>query len=97
MHRAIGIATGRVTLTDGAFPSAYYNEQWKQEIEMIKRLKCESVVKALDLPDAFQTLKVDTPILAMEFCSGGDLRKVLNKPVRPQGPHSAPSLPGIDE
>lgn len=48
---------------------------------MMKRLKCDSVVRALDLPDAFTALKVDTPILAMEFCSGGDLRKVLNKPV----------------
>lgn len=48
---------------------------------MMKRLKCDSVVKALDLPDVFTSLRVDTPILAMEFCSGGDLRKVLNKPV----------------
>ena len=48
---------------------------------MMKRLKCDNVVKALDLPEAFASLKVDTPILAMEFCSGGDLRKVLNKPV----------------
>lgn len=47
----------------------------------MKRLKCESVVKALDLPVAFRSLRLDMPILAMEFCSGGDLRKVLNKPV----------------
>ena len=47
---------------------------------MMKSLKSENVVKALDLPEAFQSLKVDAPILAMEFCSGGDLRKVLNKP-----------------
>ncbi|KAI2805824.1 hypothetical protein RDWZM_008981 [Blomia tropicalis] len=59
---------------------AYYNVQWKQEIEMMKRLDCENVVKALDLPKAFQSLRVDSPILAMEFCNGGDLRKVLNKP-----------------
>lgn len=46
----------------------------------MKQLKCENVVKALELPKEFLSLKISTPVLAMEFCSGGDLRKVLNKP-----------------
>ena len=46
----------------------------------MKRLKCENVVKTLDLPKEFALLKFKTPVLGLEFCSGGDLRKVLNRP-----------------
>lgn len=57
----------------------YYTEQWKQEIQLVQKMKCESIVKALELPDPFRALQISTPILALEFCSGGDLRKLLNK------------------
>ncbi|KAH9516746.1 hypothetical protein DERF_007465 [Dermatophagoides farinae] len=58
----------------------YYYERWQQEITFMKQLKCENVVKALELPKEFSKLSLGMPILAMEYCSGGDLRKVLNEP-----------------
>ncbi|OTF72511.1 inhibitor of nuclear factor kappa-B kinase subunit alpha-like [Euroglyphus maynei] len=58
---------------------AYYHERWQQEIKLMKKLQCVNVVKALKLPDEFIELSIEMPILAMEYCSGGDLRKVLNE------------------
>ncbi|KAH9417459.1 hypothetical protein DERP_007457, partial [Dermatophagoides pteronyssinus] len=59
----------------------YYNERWQQEIKLMKKLNCENVVKALELPKEFEQLSINNgiPILAMQYCSGGDLRKVLNE------------------
>lgn len=47
---------------------------------MMMKIECENIVKGIQLPDEFYALKINRPILAMEYCSGGDLRKTLNKP-----------------
>ena len=46
----------------------------------MRRLDCPNVVKAVDVPTILDSPKSDLPILGMEYCSGGDLRRVLNKP-----------------
>ncbi|XP_053548130.1 inhibitor of nuclear factor kappa-B kinase subunit alpha [Bombina bombina] len=55
-------------------------ERWCQEIQIMKRLDHPNVVKACDVPPEMDFLVNDVPHLAMEYCSGGDLRKLLNKP-----------------
>uniref|UniRef100_A0A8C5Q3M2 Inhibitor of nuclear factor kappa-B kinase subunit alpha n=1 Tax=Leptobrachium leishanense TaxID=445787 RepID=A0A8C5Q3M2_9ANUR len=60
--------------------SAKNKERWCQEIEIMKRLNHPNVVKACDVPPEMDFLVNDVPHLAMEYCSGGDLRKLVNKP-----------------
>ena len=55
-----------------------HKDRWKQEVDIMNRMNHPSVVKAVKIPEALVT-KSDLPILGMEYCSGGDLRKVLNK------------------
>lgn len=47
---------------------------------VITRIKT-GIVTSLPVPPALEAMNRDTPILCMEYCSGGDLRQVLNKPV----------------
>ncbi|XP_076383339.1 inhibitor of nuclear factor kappa B kinase subunit beta isoform X2 [Megalopta genalis] len=54
--------------------------RWINEVEIMKRLKHPNIVKGLELPFKYPDKKIDLPILCMEFCRKGDLRKVLNKP-----------------
>ncbi|XP_062399432.1 inhibitor of nuclear factor kappa-B kinase subunit beta [Sardina pilchardus] len=54
-------------------------ERWCLEIQIMKRLAHENVVAAKDVPEALHKLATnDLPLLAMEYCQGGDLRKYLN-------------------
>lgn len=46
----------------------------------MRKLDCPNVVRAVDVPPALDNPRTELPILAMEYCSGGDLRRVLNKP-----------------
>lgn len=55
-------------------------ERWCHEIQIMKKLDHANVVKACDVPEELNFLINDVPLLAMEYCSGGDLRKLLNKP-----------------
>eukprot|EP00058_Branchiostoma_floridae_P019240 XP_002604730.1 hypothetical protein BRAFLDRAFT_80298 [Branchiostoma floridae] len=55
-------------------------ERWKLEVDIMKRLKHDHVVTAMDVPDPLKPSIDHLPFLAMEFCSGGDLRKVLSRP-----------------
>ncbi|KAE8593725.1 hypothetical protein XENTR_v10019287 [Xenopus tropicalis] len=55
-------------------------ERWCQEIQIMKRLNHPNVVKACEVPPEMDFLVNDVPHLAMEYCAGGDLRKLLNKP-----------------
>nr|XP_021326646.1 inhibitor of nuclear factor kappa-B kinase subunit beta-like [Danio rerio] len=51
--------------------------RWSLEIQIMKRLTHMNVVAARDVPEELQKLATnDLPLLAMEFCQGGDLRKV---------------------
>ncbi|XP_076651557.1 inhibitor of nuclear factor kappa B kinase subunit beta isoform X2 [Halictus rubicundus] len=54
-------------------------KRWINEVQIMKRLKHANIVKAVELPFKYPGEKIDLPILCMEFCRKGDLRKVLNK------------------
>ncbi|KAK9303085.1 hypothetical protein QLX08_005136 [Tetragonisca angustula] len=54
-------------------------KRWIHEVQIMKRLKHPNIVKGLDLPFKHPDDKVDLPLLCMEFCSKGDLRKILKK------------------
>uniref|UniRef100_A0A8C5ENQ1 IkappaB kinase n=1 Tax=Gouania willdenowi TaxID=441366 RepID=A0A8C5ENQ1_GOUWI len=55
-------------------------ERWCVEIEIIRRLNHVNVVAAREVPDGMFNLLAtnDLPLLAMEYCQGGDLRKYLS-------------------
>lgn len=55
-------------------------KRWQQEVEIMKRLRHPNLVSARDVPPSLDVSDDELPLLAMEFCSGGDLRKVLNAP-----------------
>ncbi|XP_045391683.1 inhibitor of nuclear factor kappa-B kinase subunit beta isoform X4 [Lemur catta] len=55
-------------------------ERWCLEIQIMRRLSHPNVVAARDVPEGMQNLAPnDLPLLAMEYCQGGDLRKYLNQ------------------
>uniref|UniRef100_A0A8C1KMZ1 IkappaB kinase n=1 Tax=Cyprinus carpio TaxID=7962 RepID=A0A8C1KMZ1_CYPCA len=57
--------------------SAKNKGRWSLEIQIMKRLNHMNVVAARDVPEELQKLATnDLPLLAMEYCQGGDLRKV---------------------
>ncbi|XP_027227427.1 inhibitor of nuclear factor kappa-B kinase subunit alpha [Penaeus vannamei] len=55
-------------------------ERWEKEVEIMNRLNHQAVVRCFPVPDELTGPQGDLPMLCMEYCSGGDLRKVLNKP-----------------
>lgn len=56
-------------------------DRWSREIQIMKKLNHGNVVQARDVPEELSSIALnDLPLLAMEYCSKGDLRKVLNKP-----------------
>lgn len=65
---------------------------------LLLRLNHANVVAARDVPEGMQNLAPnDLPLLAMEYCQGGDLRKVrllewAGAQVRPVGIPFTPSI-----
>ncbi|KAA0717953.1 Inhibitor of nuclear factor kappa-B kinase subunit alpha [Triplophysa tibetana] len=56
-------------------------DRWSREVQIMKKLKHVNVVTAKDVPDEMMHIALnDLPLLAMEYCSKGDLRKLLSKP-----------------
>uniref|UniRef100_A0A8C7QMN0 Inhibitor of nuclear factor kappa-B kinase subunit alpha n=1 Tax=Oncorhynchus mykiss TaxID=8022 RepID=A0A8C7QMN0_ONCMY len=56
-------------------------ERWSREIQIMKKLSHDNVVRAREVPVEMSFIALnDLPLLAMEYCSRGDLRKLLNKP-----------------
>ncbi|XP_056326627.1 inhibitor of nuclear factor kappa-B kinase subunit alpha [Danio aesculapii] len=56
-------------------------DRWSREIQIMKKLKHLNVVTAKDVPEEMMHIALnDLPLLAMEYCSKGDLRKLLSKP-----------------
>ncbi|XP_031712166.1 inhibitor of nuclear factor kappa-B kinase subunit beta [Anarrhichthys ocellatus] len=55
-------------------------ERWILEIQIMKRLDHVNVVAAREVPEGMHEMITinDLPLLAMEYCQGGDLRKYLN-------------------
>uniref|UniRef100_A0A673JHU1 Inhibitor of nuclear factor kappa-B kinase subunit alpha n=1 Tax=Sinocyclocheilus rhinocerous TaxID=307959 RepID=A0A673JHU1_9TELE len=61
--------------------NAKNKDRWSREIQIMKKLKHLNVVTAKDVPEEMMHIALnDLPLLAMEYCSKGDLRKVLFKP-----------------
>lgn len=55
-------------------------DRWCLEIQIMRRLNHPNVVAARDVPEGMQNLAPnDLPLLAMEYCQGGDLRRYLNQ------------------
>ncbi|XP_048762019.1 inhibitor of nuclear factor kappa-B kinase subunit alpha-like isoform X2 [Ostrea edulis] len=57
-----------------------HRERWTLEVDIMQRLNHRNVVAAKDVPPVLNVGVGELPLLAMEYCSGGDLRRVLNKP-----------------
>uniref|UniRef100_A0AAQ5YY97 Inhibitor of nuclear factor kappa-B kinase subunit alpha n=1 Tax=Amphiprion ocellaris TaxID=80972 RepID=A0AAQ5YY97_AMPOC len=56
-------------------------DRWSREIQIMKKLNHVNVVQAREVPEELSSIALnDLPLLAMEYCSRGDLRKLLNKP-----------------
>ncbi|KAF6731552.1 Inhibitor of nuclear factor kappa-B kinase subunit alpha [Oryzias melastigma] len=56
-------------------------ERWRREIQIMTKLNHQNVVQAREVPEELRSIaRNDLPLLAMEYCSKGDLRKVLHKP-----------------
>ncbi|XP_061601357.1 inhibitor of nuclear factor kappa-B kinase subunit alpha-like [Cololabis saira] len=56
-------------------------DRWGREIQIMKKLNHVNIVQAREVPEELNSIAInDLPLLAMEFCTRGDLRKVLNKP-----------------
>ncbi|XP_008427979.1 inhibitor of nuclear factor kappa-B kinase subunit alpha-like [Poecilia reticulata] len=56
-------------------------ERWSREIQIMRKLNHVNVVQAREVPEDVTSIALnDLPLLAMEYCAKGDLRKVLNKP-----------------
>ncbi|XP_072037703.1 inhibitor of nuclear factor kappa-B kinase subunit alpha-like [Amphiura filiformis] len=54
-------------------------KRWTMEIDIMKRLDNTFVCRSMDVPLDLQAPSGDIPVLGMEYCVGGDLRKVLLK------------------
>ncbi|XP_056148393.1 inhibitor of nuclear factor kappa-B kinase subunit alpha-like [Lampris incognitus] len=55
--------------------------RWSREIQIMKKLNHVNVVRAREVPEEMNSIALnDLPLLAMEYCCKGDLRKMLNKP-----------------
>lgn len=51
-------------------------ERWEKEVEIMNRLSHIAVVRCFQVPAELKGPPGDLPMLCMEYCSGGDLRKV---------------------
>ncbi|CAI9722865.1 inhibitor of nuclear factor kappa-B kinase subunit alpha-like [Octopus vulgaris] len=52
---------------------------WKKEIEIMKKLDHRNIIRVRDTPAELKYLERMYPILAMEYCSLGNLRKDLSR------------------
>ncbi|XP_054708715.1 inhibitor of nuclear factor kappa-B kinase subunit alpha-like [Uloborus diversus] len=57
-----------------------HRSRWKLEVDMMGRLQHPNVVRAVSVPPELDVPPTELPLLAMEYCNGGDLRKMLNRP-----------------
>lgn len=62
-----------------------HKERWSKEVEMLQNCNNPNIVGTRELPPEFIEGLADAnpsrlPILCMEYCSGGSLRQLLNKP-----------------
>ncbi|EFN80550.1 Inhibitor of nuclear factor kappa-B kinase subunit beta [Harpegnathos saltator] len=55
-------------------------KRWAIEVDIMGRLKHPNIVKTGYLPFKFPNVENSLPVLCMEYCRKGDLRKILNQP-----------------
>ncbi|XP_039310188.1 inhibitor of nuclear factor kappa-B kinase subunit alpha isoform X2 [Solenopsis invicta] len=55
-------------------------KRWANEVEIMKHLKHPNIVKTGCVPFQLPNIEKNQPILCMEYCRKGDLRKILNQP-----------------
>ncbi|KYN20429.1 Inhibitor of nuclear factor kappa-B kinase subunit beta [Trachymyrmex cornetzi] len=55
-------------------------KRWAHEVFIMKRLKHPNIVRTGYVPFKLPNVQEDEPILCMEYCRKGDLRKILNRP-----------------
>lgn len=53
-----------------------HKRRWQLEVQIMRKLDHENVIAATDVPTVLDVRPTELPLLAMEYCSGGDLRKV---------------------
>uniref|UniRef100_A0A8D3DU71 Inhibitor of nuclear factor kappa-B kinase subunit alpha n=1 Tax=Scophthalmus maximus TaxID=52904 RepID=A0A8D3DU71_SCOMX len=53
-------------------------DRWSREIQIMKKLNHVNVVQAREVPEELSSIALnDLPLLAMEYCSRGDLRNIF--------------------
>ncbi|KAH3861372.1 inhibitor of nuclear factor kappa-B kinase subunit alpha-like isoform X2 [Dreissena polymorpha] len=57
-----------------------HKKRWQMEVKIMGKLEHENVITALEVPAELDVRPTELPLLAMEYCSGGDLRRLLNMP-----------------
>ncbi|KYN31807.1 Inhibitor of nuclear factor kappa-B kinase subunit beta [Trachymyrmex septentrionalis] len=55
-------------------------KRWAHEVLIMKRLKHPNIVRTGCVPFKLPNVEENEPILCMEYCRKGDLRKILNQP-----------------
>ena len=73
-----GVFMGAPEVVGGA--AKQQKERWKSEVDIMHRLNHPNVVRTIKVPPCLESRNPELPSLGMEFCSGGDLRKVLSQP-----------------
>ena len=53
-----------------------HKDRWTMECNIMLRLNHDNVVRALQVPEPLRDATEELPVLAMEYCTSGDLRKV---------------------
>ncbi len=57
--------------------SSKHKSRWKMEVEIMQKLSHPNVVRALPVSEALINEGEELPPMAMEYCAGGDLRRVI--------------------
>lgn len=54
-------------------------KRWVNEVDIMKRLRHPNIVKTESVPFKLPNVEENLPVLCMEYCKKGDLRKILNQ------------------
>lgn len=52
-------------------------KRWVNEVDIMKRLNHPNIVRTECVPFKLSNVKENLPVLCMEYCKKGDLRKVV--------------------
>ena len=77
MQQTTGIAIAIKQCRQASDVSEKNKSRWCQECDIMLRLDHPNVVRGVELPEELKCLVTsDMPVLAMEYCNLGDLRRV---------------------